>query len=270
MRKKRGFTLIELLVVIAIIAVLMSILMPALNKAKAQAKDVLCKNNQHQWGLIWKLWTDENRGFFPSRDGMNNAQRVIIDYYDGNFDRNLFLCPMATKTYVQGGRNPYMTWGPYDYDDMDDGMDEYAPAYDVVGSYTVNLWASKDNEEEAGLEYWKTPNTRGAQYAPIQADGQQQNMQCFPVDQPLPFESDVWTPNAQEMQRVCIKRHSPYYINVLKRHSPYYINVLFMDFSVRKATIKEVWRLHWAKNWPSNAPLPTWPVSGWMDDVPDP
>ena len=63
MSKRRGFTLIELLVVIAIIAVLMSVLMPALNKAKAQAKEVICKNNLHQWGLVWKMLTDDNKGF---------------------------------------------------------------------------------------------------------------------------------------------------------------------------------------------------------------
>ena len=69
MIKRGAFTLIELLVVIAIIAVLMSILMPALNKAKLQAQDAVDKSNQHQFALIWKFWTDDNDGFFPSRGG---------------------------------------------------------------------------------------------------------------------------------------------------------------------------------------------------------
>jgi len=41
-----------------------------------------------------------------------------------------------------------------------------------------------------------------------------------------------------------------------------------MDFSVRRATIKEVWKLHWAKGCPSVIEWPEWPE--WMADVPDP
>ncbi len=51
-----GFTLIELLVVIAIIAMLLAILTPALKKVKDQAREVVCKSNLHQWGLIFMLF----------------------------------------------------------------------------------------------------------------------------------------------------------------------------------------------------------------------
>ena len=51
MANRKGFTLIELLVVIAIIAVLMSILMPALNRAKQSVKNVICMSNLHEWAL---------------------------------------------------------------------------------------------------------------------------------------------------------------------------------------------------------------------------
>lgn len=55
-----GFTLIELLVVIAIIAVLMAILMPALNRAREQGKRSVCLNNVKQLTLAWILYADDN------------------------------------------------------------------------------------------------------------------------------------------------------------------------------------------------------------------
>ncbi len=62
MVKRRGFTLIELLVVIAIIAVLMAILMPALNRAREQGKRMVCLGNLKQMGLAWIMYADENDG----------------------------------------------------------------------------------------------------------------------------------------------------------------------------------------------------------------
>jgi prepilin-type N-terminal cleavage/methylation domain-containing protein/prepilin-type processing-associated H-X9-DG protein len=60
MNKKSGFTLIELLVVIAIIAVLMAILMPALNRVREQGKRAVCLSNVKQLGLAWVLYADDN------------------------------------------------------------------------------------------------------------------------------------------------------------------------------------------------------------------
>jgi prepilin-type N-terminal cleavage/methylation domain-containing protein/prepilin-type processing-associated H-X9-DG protein len=60
MRRYRAFTLIELLVVIAVIAVLMSILMPALQRARESGKRAACLSNLKQLTLVWIMYADEN------------------------------------------------------------------------------------------------------------------------------------------------------------------------------------------------------------------
>ena len=69
MGKPRGFTLIELLVVIAIIAILMAILMPALNRAREQGKRAACLSNLKQLTLSWIMYADENDDRIVSGDG---------------------------------------------------------------------------------------------------------------------------------------------------------------------------------------------------------
>lgn len=64
-RTYRAFTLVELLVVIGIIALLISILLPTLNKARQQANSVACQANEHQMGLLLAEYAGENHGFLP-------------------------------------------------------------------------------------------------------------------------------------------------------------------------------------------------------------
>ena len=69
MRKRKGFTLIELLVVIAIIAILMAILMPALNRVREQGKRIVCESNLKTLTLAWVMYADENDDKIPNGAG---------------------------------------------------------------------------------------------------------------------------------------------------------------------------------------------------------
>jgi prepilin-type N-terminal cleavage/methylation domain-containing protein len=69
-REYEGFTLIELLVVIAIIAILAALLMPALERARFEAKQVNCTANLHQWTFAVALYAEDNRGFLPRFDSL--------------------------------------------------------------------------------------------------------------------------------------------------------------------------------------------------------
>ncbi len=65
--KNKAFTLVELLVVVAIIALLVSILLPALGEAREQAKKVVCLSNSHQWAIGTQVYCNDNKDNFPAR-----------------------------------------------------------------------------------------------------------------------------------------------------------------------------------------------------------
>ena len=65
MTQRRAFTLIELLVVVAIIGILMAIMMPSLQRVKAQAQEISCRSNLRQYGIAQSMYLDEHQGRYP-------------------------------------------------------------------------------------------------------------------------------------------------------------------------------------------------------------
>jgi len=76
-RDRNGFTLIELLIVIAIIAVLASLLFPALAKAKGKAQTINCLSALRQWGLALQIYASDNNDLIP-RDGTDNSGQYAV------------------------------------------------------------------------------------------------------------------------------------------------------------------------------------------------
>ncbi len=231
MGRRRGFTLIELLVVIAIIALLMSILMPVLSRVKKQANLVICQSNLKQWGIAFSAYTSDNDSYFHEgwggSESKSNWWMDATRRYYNNVDE-IRCCPMAANLdkKVDDG---HVNFGVWVWDEEGN-----------YGSYGINGWVENRKVEVSGQEWkaplrWRTPNVKGTGNIPLLMDAPW--IDCWPQHDDLPPELDNWDWILSEpyegMGRFCKNRHEGH------------INCLFLDFSVKKIGLKQMWKLKW-------------------------
>jgi len=140
MGEKRGFTLIELLVVIAIIALLMSILIPALAKVREQSRTIGCLGNLRQWGIVSTMYAEANSGKLWSGIGTTGWWWLfqLPDNLKDWKQNKTWFCPTATKLQVDENGvsaqvlNIFNAWGIY----KDPYQGYTAPAQNEYAAWT--------------------------------------------------------------------------------------------------------------------------------------
>ena len=283
MPRQAGFTLIELLIVIAIIALLMAILLPGLNLAKEQGRATVCRTNLKQWGLICSIYAEQNNGLFWS--GANNLSTGF--WWPAQIEKSLqswkknkiWFCPTAKKFQTDENNNPtgedsiFGAWGIFNGPAINsfitaaglNALNEDG----ISGSYGINGWAlstrGKDtaNNRDHDKENWKGPGmVKGpTNNVPVFLDSLRFDGWPMHTDTAPPTkETGDWVP---EIRRYCLDRHRKF------------TNCLFMDYSVRRVGLKELWTLKWSRSFNTagrwtkagHVDRSTWPV--WIRGYPD-
>ncbi len=244
--RPKGFTLIELLVVIAIIALLLGILMPALQRVRKQARSSACKANMHSWAQIWNMYCQDNDGYFCRESNYvgwprGNWIEALRPLYRTKM--GILICPTAKKrldsmdNYGSFDRTYIMGTGG-----MQDRREE--------ASYGANCWIFNSRPGQTEIQSrpvewnWKTSDVKGANQIPLFGDSmwrgggpfyQSGNPQSNRIAPPA-FNGE-WQGAAHEMKHFCIDRH-----NSVTNHA-------FLDWSVRSVGLKELWTLKWHRQY---------------------
>jgi prepilin-type N-terminal cleavage/methylation domain-containing protein len=272
-----GFTLIELLVVIAIISLLMALLVPALSRARKQAKAMVCQSRLRQWGTILALYAQDNEGRFPCNfDGsagmwLLRGTLLRIDGKDPNAPqeslfhfrtKNIACCPLATRGSDEefpftlpislsapasfDWTTPYILLGNEDAGHPAWVMCKPAPRF--VGSYGLNQSLFRPHFQSISTFVPQSEWRRGANVFSL---GNKAN---------IPVILDSWSPwggpssaNSAPPPPLGVPCPDPLYGFCLRCHDDF-VNGVFLDWSVRKIGLKELWKLKWFVDFDTNGP----------------
>ncbi|NLZ03752.1 MAG: type II secretion system protein [Phycisphaerae bacterium] len=251
-----AFTLIELLVVIAVIALLMAILIPALQRARRQARTVVCQSNLRQWAMTLSAYTEEHNGHFPSSGNRNNGIWMLRGTFIGDEDpnadhtafhgfttRRIALCPAATKPFRNGTfrisqSGTEGTWRiEGEAGSSTDAWQVLVPGPPFAGSYGYNgslfhgFTAMEQPRMRLGKVFFNVLSMRGLASIPVMLDS------TTPMSDPFISMSPPMGDGRHGgagLNRYCIDRHG------------LAVNGMFLDWSVRKVELKELWVLNWA------------------------
>jgi prepilin-type N-terminal cleavage/methylation domain-containing protein len=250
----RAFTLIELLVVISVIATLMAVLLPALSRARQQARAVACQANLRQWGVAFNLYAQDNEGRLPKYPmflirgaAMTGTEEDISGKgraYLGFQTQGLALCPSATKPVDPDPCEPVPS---FSVADSSNGVS--VVNYLGIRGGTFNAWRVTipvpTFRASYGYNDWVFSNLSGDPKALQYALMQQRlpsvdvlavkNRANIPVllDAKMPSDSPRDNSGAPPGSSFCIDRHVAC------------VNAVFLDGSVRRIGLKELWTLKW-------------------------
>jgi len=104
--RRNAFTLIELLVVISIIALLVSILLPALNEARNTARRVICSSNMKNMGTGMMTYCNDNKGYMPYQSWSSSGPWAFVTIYEGNTLKDT----VPVKAYKYRPDGPINLW----------------------------------------------------------------------------------------------------------------------------------------------------------------